>query len=121
MATELVDLTVTEISLVDVPANKSARIVLFKRDAPPPTLVEKESDPMSEIVQSIHVLEKALTRGTTVEITKAEAEAALDIVARSIQDNALARGVAKSAEQAFVDAMDRVPTLAAIAVGEATA
>ncbi len=120
MATELKDLTVTEISLVDIPANKSARVVLLKRDAPPPVHFEKEFDDMTSTIESVRIVEKALAGGADVQLTKADALAALDLLAKAIQDRAAAHGVTKSFEQAYAEGLMESPTLYEVAVGSTT-
>lgn len=123
------NLSVEEISLVDEPANKGARVVLLKRDAR--TNHHEEIERMSEAIEKCvrdslritgeesdrelarkRVIKRALDEGLTT-ITRIAAEQSLEQLAKALR----AADPALSPERAFVRAMETEPELAAAAMG----
>jgi len=73
MAKQLLDLEIDEISLVDQPASKHAKVVIFKRDA------SGDKDLVSKCLE-------AVSKGDVSECTAGDFEQALDTLAKDRAD-----------------------------------
>ncbi len=117
------DLVVEEISLVDEPANKGARVVLLKRDhkgaadmdqdlteTVTKTLAITGEESNQELARK-RVIKRALDEGLTT-VAKVAAEQSLEKIAKDLR----AANPVLSPEAAFVRAMDLHPDLAEVAV-----
>ena len=111
MAKILKDLVVTEISLVDEPANPGAQVLLFKnrKKEDYPTMTE------AEITKALAESPLLKLQADAGHVRKVSAELHLDARAREIQK---AKGGSFAA--AYCAAMDENPALAELAVGTTT-
>lgn len=126
--TKLEDLVITEVSLVESPANFHSKVVILKSDndehAPEHEgdTITKEENQVEHTISEILKIDKALAGeygGVNHEIRKSAkvdkqaAEELLDKMSVALR----AKDPAMSAESAFCKAMDVAPNLAGIAVG----
>ncbi len=124
MTTKITDLRVEELSIVDRPANKGARVLLLKHDH------RKDLQDMSTLTESIvkalraedadtdrERAEKALVRKQLEQgVVKAEAVAA-DLLLRAHATEIRKSEPTLTREQAYVRAINLYPDVAVLAIG----